>query len=146
MLAITTEEELVEFLFQELDESRPQQAVDPSFLLRVGGLCHGLIYGGWDGTPPYLSDTLAIHWRDREPTKCGTKLVAFAQRLASEGCFDPTRIWTVTDLAELMIAILDRDDLSIREDPKDHERYVVSSPRFTKRRGIKIRVQVGATE
>ena len=146
MWTITTEEELVELLFQELDESRPQQAVDPSFLLRVGGLCHGLIYGGWDGAPPYLSDTLAIHWRDREPTMCGTKLVAFAQRLATEGCFDPTRVWTINDLVELMIAILERDDLRIHEDPKDHERYVVSSPRFTKRRGITIRVQVGAAK
>jgi hypothetical protein len=49
--------------------------------------------------------------------------VAFAQRLASEGCFDPTRVWTVTDLVELMIVILQRDDLRIHEDPKDHTRW-----------------------
>jgi hypothetical protein len=59
MVTIRTKAELVELLFEELDESEPQQEVDPSFLLRVGGLCHGLIYGGFEGNPLYLEDTFS---------------------------------------------------------------------------------------
>ncbi len=143
METVKTKEDLVELLFQELDEAKPRQAVDPSFLLRLGGICHGLIYGGCEGEPPYLSDTLAILWRDREPTRCGVKLVAFAQMLAEEGCFDPTRVWTITRLIELMLAALDSGDLRVRCDGRAGARYVVSSQRFEASRGVRVRVKVG---
>ena len=81
LLVIKTKAELVELLFQELDESEPRQEVDPSFLLRVGGICHGLIYGGWDGVPPYLEDTFSIHFEDEHPTTCGVRLLPSLGRL-----------------------------------------------------------------
>ncbi len=142
METIKTKEDLVELLFQELDEAKPRQAVDPSFLLWLGGICHGLIYGGCEGEPPYLSDTLAILWRDREPTRCGVKLVTFGQMLAEEGCFDPTRVWTITRLIELMLAALNSDDLRVRCDGRAGARYVVSSQRFEARWGVRVRVKV----
>ncbi|WP_114188798.1 hypothetical protein [Microvirga aerophila] len=73
MDTIASESELVEFLFQELDESKPQQTVDPSFLLRIGGICHGMIWGGHMGGPLYLSDMLVMLWQRRSPNTCGEK-------------------------------------------------------------------------
>jgi hypothetical protein len=96
MDVIKTKAELVELLFQELDESEPRQEADPSFLLRVGGICHGLIYGGWDGVPPYLEDTFSTDFEDEHPTTCGVRLVGFARSLAAADCFDPMQVWTLT--------------------------------------------------
>ena len=143
MRTITTKEEFVELLFKELDEAEPRQDVDPSFLLRIGGLCHGLIYGGCEGTPPYLSDTLAIHHEDHEATPCGMRLVAFARSLAAEGCFDATRVWTITHLIELMLAALDSVDLCIQQEPRTGYRQIVSSRRFALRHGVEVHVRIG---
>ena len=74
------------------------------------GLCHGIIYGGCEGEPPYLSDILAIHWRDEEPTSCGTKLLALAQALPEAGCFDLARVWTPRRLIDLMLAARNSDE------------------------------------
>ncbi|WP_336492177.1 hypothetical protein [Methylobacterium nigriterrae] len=146
MRTITTKEDLVELLFEELDESEPRQDVDPNFLLRIGGLCLGLIFGGCAGVPPYLFDTLAIHYEDREATRCGTKLVTFARSLAAEECFDATRVWTITRLIERMLAALDSDDLCIHQEPSTGYRRVVSSGGFERRRSVKVRVRIGHAE
>jgi hypothetical protein len=138
MQMIDEQEELVEFLFQELDESKPEQEVDPSFLLRVGGICQGLIWGGCEGAPPYLPDLLAIHWRDDAVTQCGTKLVAFVELLAAENCFDPNQRWTIPRMIALMLAALDTKGLQICDNPKG--RVVVSTRKWETRRGVQVRV------
>ncbi|WP_407530405.1 hypothetical protein [Methylobacterium oryzisoli] len=146
METIENIETLVELLFRELDESEPQREVNPSFLLRIGGLCHGMIYGGCDGAPPYLSDTLAIHHDDAEATTCGTKLITVAHSLAAEGCFDTTRAWTLTGLVELMLGALNNDDLQIEEASPTRKRQVVSSRSFAARRGVQVRVELDLDE
>jgi hypothetical protein len=146
MDVIKTKAELVELLFQELDESEPRQEVDPSFLLRVGGFCHGLIYGGWDGVPPYLEDTFSIHFEDEHPTTCGARFVAFARSLAAADCFDPMQVWTLDRLIDLVLAALNSNDLKVRADVTSGHRYLVGTPRFAARRGAKVRVRLGRPE
>jgi hypothetical protein len=141
MRTITTQDELVEMLFKKLDESQPEQEVNSSFLLRIGGLCLGLIYGQCQGIPPYLSDLLAMNSYP-EPTGCGQKLVGFAQALADEGCFNPTRAWSVTRLIELMLAALDSDDLQVLDDEVTGHRYVVSSQTFAAHSDLEVRVRM----
>jgi hypothetical protein len=143
---INTKSGLVELLFKELDESEPRQKVDPSFLLRLGGICHGLILGGFEGAPPYLFDTFSIHCGGRRATSCGTKLVAFANPLTGEGCFDPARVWTTSRLIELMLAALDSNDLRLSQDQGSGQRYVISTGQFEARRGVKVRVKIGRVQ
>jgi hypothetical protein len=142
MDTITNESELVEFLFQVLDESKPQQTVDPSFLLRIGGICHGMIWGGHMGDPPYLLDMFLMLWQSRSPNSCGAKLVAFARSLAAEDPFNPAQVLTTRRLIELMLAALDSNGLRVRVDPGKGECTVVSTRRFAERRGVRIRVQL----
>jgi hypothetical protein len=146
MEVIGTKAELVELLFPELDESKPRQEVAPSFLLRVGGICHGLIYGGWDGVPPYLEDTFSIHFEDEHPTVCGVRLVTFVRSLAAADCFDPLQVWTLDRLIDLMLAALNSNDLKVRSDATSGHRYLVSTPRFAARRGVRVRVRLGQTD
>jgi hypothetical protein len=99
-----------------------------------------MIWGGCEGAPPYLSDVLAIHWRDDEAAQCGTKLLAFAELLAAESCFDSNRPWTITRLVELMLAALDTKGLQICDDPKG--RFVVSTRKWEARRKVQVRVSL----
>ena len=92
MRTITEQSELAEFLFEVLTESEPLQKVNASFLLRMTGICYSLIHGGLYGERDYMEDIIAFHWERRTPLLCGTKLVALAQSLAAEGCFDPDRV------------------------------------------------------
>jgi hypothetical protein len=142
MRTITNQSELAELLFEELEMSEPKQEVNPSFLLRIGGICHGLIYGGLAGEPEYLSDMFAVHSEGRSPTRCGTKLVAFAQSLAINGCFDPARVWSVSSLIEQMMVALDTQDLREMQDHETGECYVTCAPEFAMRRGVTVRVEL----
>jgi hypothetical protein len=146
MEVIRTKAELVELLFQELDESKPRQEVHPSFLLRVGGICHGLIYGGWDGVPPYLEDTFSTDFEYERPVTCGVRLVTFARSLAATGCFDPMQVWTLDRLIDLVLAALNSNDLKGRADATNGHRCLVSTPRFARRRGVRDRVRLGRAE
>lgn len=142
MRTITDQSELVELLFEELERSEPKQEVNPSFLLRIGGICHGLIYGGLAGEPEYLSDMFAVHSEDRSLTWCGRKLVAFAQSLAAKGCFDPARVWSVSSLIEQMMVALDTQDLLVMQDHETGECYLTCTPEFAMRRGVTVRVKL----
>jgi hypothetical protein len=142
MDTITNESELVEFLFERLDKSKPQQTVDPSFLLRIGGICHGMIWGGLQGDPPYLLDMFGMLFQERSLNSCGAKLVAFARSLAAEDPFDPAHVWTTRRLIELMLAALDSNGLRMRMDPGTGKCTVVSTRRFAECRRIRIRVEL----
>jgi hypothetical protein len=142
MDTITNESELVEFLFQQLDESKPQQPVEPSFLLRIGGICYGMIWGGLQGDAAYLFDMFGMCWQSRSPNSCGAKLVAFARTLAAEDPLDPAQVLTTRRLIELMLAALDSNGLRVRVDPGTGKCTVVSTRRFAERRGVRIRVQL----
>src|SRR5215210_1197568 len=80
---ITTPGELIDHLFRELDLSKPPQKVDPTFLLRVGGICHAIGYGTCSGAPRYLTATFASD--PAELDICGVKLITFAEALEAEG-------------------------------------------------------------
>lgn len=142
MDTIITKEELVECLFKELDESVPQQDVHPSFLLRVGGICHGLIYAGSCEDPPYLADTFATLGPDSGPTCCGTKMVALAHALENEGCFDPGRAWTIDWLIQLMLEVLHSQELVVRPDRHKGQRIVTSTRNYEERRKMRIHVKL----
>jgi len=98
--AIRTPGELIDHLFRRLDESKPPQKVDPTFLLRVGGIYHAIGYGSWSGEPPYLADTFASY--PAELDLCGAKLIVFAEALEAGTCLDPDRTLTVRRLVQFM--------------------------------------------
>jgi hypothetical protein len=56
--------------------------------------------------PPYLEDTFSIHFEDEHPTTCGVRLVTLARSLAAADRFDPTQVWTLGQLLDLMLAAL----------------------------------------
>jgi hypothetical protein len=135
---ITTPGELVDCIFQELDEFEPRQNVHSTFVVRMAGICHGIGYGTCSGEPPYLSTVLATP--HNELGICGVKLVALAEALEAEGCFDPSQALTVNRLIRLMLAALDSPDIELRTDQKTGQYVVVSDRAYEQRRGCKIRV------
>jgi hypothetical protein len=127
----------------ELDESIPLQNVHPSFLLRVGGICHGMIFAGFYGEPPYLADTFVSLGPDTNSTCTGTKMVAFAHALENEGCFGPHRAWTIDWLVRLMLEILDSDELVLWTDSQKNRQIFASTKSYEKRRETRIHVEFG---
>jgi hypothetical protein len=142
MRAITEQSELAELLFEVLDESEPQQEVNASFLLRISGICYSLIHGGLHYEPLYLSDIIAFHWERQTPLLCGTKLVTLAQSLATEGCFDPDRVWSTRRLIEMMVAALDSDDLRVEQDQESGDCSVISTQQFSTEHDVTVRVKL----
>lgn len=142
MRTITEQSELAEFLFQVLDESGPHQEVNASFLLRISGICYSLIHGGLHYEPPYLSDIIAFHWERRTPLLCGTRLVALAQSLAADDCFDPDRVWNTRRLIELMVAALDSDDLRVEQDQESGDCSVISTQQFSTEHDVTVQVKL----
>lgn len=142
MHTITEQSELSEYLFQVLAESEPYQEVNASFLLRISGICYSIIHGGLHYEPPYLSDIIAFHWERRTSLLCGKKLVALAQALAAEGCFEPDRVWSTRRLIELMTAALDSNDLRMERDQETEVFYIISSQAFSTEHGMVVRVKL----
>ncbi|WP_404292126.1 hypothetical protein ACD578_07820 [Microvirga sp. RSM25] len=142
MRTITEQSDLAEFLFEVLDEAKPYQEVNASFLLRLTGICYSVIYGGLCGEPAYMADIIAFHWERRTPLLCGTKLVVLAQSLETEGCFDPDRVWSTRRLIELMIAALDSPDLRAEQDQETGDCYVISTQQFVIEHGVTVRVKL----
>jgi hypothetical protein len=142
MHTITEPSELTEYLFKLLNESKPKQEVNSSFLLRLSGICYSLINGGVDENPPYLSDILEVYWARDSYVRCGTKLVAFAQSLAKEGCFDPARVWSTRRLMEQMVTALDDDSLRMERDEATGACYIISTKQFSDERDVTVRVEL----
>jgi hypothetical protein len=135
---ITTPGEFIDHLFRELDESKPPQKVDPTFLLRVGGIYHAIGYGSWSGEPPYLADTFASY--PAELDLCGAKLIDFAEALKAEGCFGPGQALTVSRLIRLMPAALDSTEIQLCRSSKTRQGMMVSNKAYEVRSGCRIRV------
>jgi hypothetical protein len=142
MQTITEPSELAEFLFQEITEAEPHQKVNASFLLRVSGICYSLFYGGLSHETDYMADIFAFHWERKTPLWCGTRLVTLAQSLATEGCFDPDRIWSTRRLLELMIETLNSNDLRMEQDQETGDCYVISTQEFSTEHEVAVRVKL----
>jgi hypothetical protein len=137
---ITTPEELIPWLFEELLTASPCQPVQPSLILAVGGARHGIIFGGLSGRYCELLEVLADYWRSDESTDCGLALIKFANMLWAE-TFNLNRVVDPDRLMELMVLALGDDGLRVVS--KGKRPRVVSSSVFSKQHEKRIDVRFG---
>jgi hypothetical protein len=140
MELITKPGELVDHLFRELDVSYPPQRIQPSFLHRVAGLCFGVAYSHCCGEPPYLTVVLAAADEMSGLNRSGVKLIALAEALANERCFDPAQDLRIDRLIRLMVEALGSSEIELRCEVGARRCKVISSRAYESRRNVRIRV------
>jgi hypothetical protein len=145
MRTITTEAKLVDWLFAELKRSEPQYHVDGSFLLALGGVCHGLLCKPGNEPLQHLSSTLASS-RTGVVTSCGVKLIKFARSLAQRGLLGALEPCSRSRFIRLMLEALDYDGLRIRKEPGATKARVISTKAFAARRRLRVCVWIGAAK